>query len=162
MKRTDILRMQLHLQTWVQKLENNLCFVDPFSSLFPLLFLFVWHSTLLPSSSSHSCCQIKCQTDREGRWMAHISPIEVHSMVQYVPVCALLFHSLLCSDTNLAPLVIVIKSSCTASESTKLSAYGWSSAGGWAIEGTQFCPTTLTVSNKFLFFLNGMWRSDLE
>lgn len=69
--------------------------------------------------------------------MAHISPIEIHTMVQYIQVCALLFLSLPCSDPPPHPgslavdwVVIVIKSSCTASESTKLSAYGWSSVGG--------------------------------
>lgn len=93
-----------------------------------------------PPPPPHSCCQIKCQTDRGGGWMAHISPIEIHTMVQYVPVCALLFLSLLRPPSPPRPLhpgslavdwvVIVIKSSCTASESTKLSAYGWSSVGG--------------------------------
>lgn len=34
-------------------------------------------------------------------------------------------------------VVIVIKSSCTASESTKLSTNGWSTVGGWAVEGSR-------------------------
>lgn len=92
--------------------------------------------TATSSSFSHSYCQINCQTYREGGWMAHISPIEVHSMVQYIPVCALLSLSVLCSWST-PPLVadwvvIVIESPYTASESTKLSANGWSSVGRWA------------------------------
>lgn len=135
-------------------MESSICFelisLLPSPNLFLCsLFLFVWHPPMPPSSSSHSCCQIKCQIDREGGWMAHISPIEVHSMVQYVPASPLLFHSPVCSYTGLAAylpppaslaadwVVIVIKSSGTASESTKLSAYGWSSVGGWATEGSR-------------------------
>lgn len=101
--------------------------------------------------------------------MAHISPIEVHSMEQYVPVCALLFLSLLCSDTNLARfsppgslaadwVVIVIKSSCTAGESTKLSANGWSSVGGWGglWRGHGHCPLNHPPTQCLPFFFLNM------
>lgn len=100
--------------------------------------------------------------------MAHISPIESHSIVQYTSVHALLFLSLLCYPPPYPPnpgslvadwVVIVIKSSCTARENTKLSANGWSSVGGWTMEGSWSLSTThpthtmFTQCCVFLFFV---------
>lgn len=116
------------------------------------------HPSSFSSSFSHSCCQIKCQTDREGGWMAHISPIEVHTVwySTFQTVCALLFLShrsalIQPSALHLSPpsgslaadwVVIVIKSSCTARESTKLSANGWSFWWEDGLErGHGHCPT---------------------
>lgn len=112
------------------------------------------------------------QSGKAGGWPTFL-PIEAQSIVQYVPVCALLFLSLLRSDTpnplpSIPPhpgslaadwVVIVIKSSCTASEYTKLSANGWSSVGGWPAEGGGHghCPLTHTLSAhclpSFLYYV---------
>lgn len=79
-------------------------------------------------------------------------------MVQYVPdsLRSVIPFSLLCSDPILSPpslsppsgslaadwVVIVIKSSCTARESTKLSANGWSFWWEGGLEkGHGHCPT---------------------
>lgn len=119
-----------------------------FLLLIHLLHLLLTPPPLLPSPFSHSCYQIKCQTEREGGWMAHISSYRGRPVycctLQSVP-CYSFLRSAPTPPAHPKPgslaadwVVIVIKSSCTASEYTKLSANGWSSVGGWPGDGGGF------------------------
>lgn len=75
--------------------------------------------------------------------MAHISPIEAHTTVQYVSVGAILFFCPLIYKTSLPLLPHRLISGCLGSYPneeflyTTLSDHGWSSVGGWAIAGSQ-------------------------
>lgn len=98
-----------------------------FGTLF-FSFFFFWHLCTPPLP--HSWCQIKCQTEREGRLMAHFSKGLLSGAVcsNLGPAIHATHPGSLVADW----VVIVIRRSCTSRENTELSASGWSGATGWA------------------------------
>lgn len=112
------------LHSCAYRVTGKLSYLEPFSSV----FFFFWHLCTPPLP--HSWCQIKCQTEREGRLMAHFSKGLLSGAVcsSLGPAIHATHPGSLVADW----VVIVIRRSCTSRENTELSASGWSGATGWA------------------------------